>query len=63
VPWAKGKTLAAAKNTLMSHDCTVGKITHADSRTIKQGRVISLKPKAGAHLKPQARVDLVVSKG
>ena len=63
VPWARGKTLAAAKKTMASHDCTVGKIKHAASRTIKKGRVISLKPKAGAHLKPRARVDLLVSTG
>ena len=63
VPRLNGKTLAAARRSIRSHACSVGRIKHARSRTIKKGRVISETPKAGKRLKHGARVNLVVSSG
>ena len=63
VPNAKGKTLAMAKKTIHSHNCTVGTITHAASLTVGNGHVISQKPKPGTQLRLGAKVNLVVSRG
>lgn len=63
VPKVKGKALAAARQAIKSHDCSVGKVTHKTSRTIKKGHVIAQKPKPGSRLSHGAKVDLVVSKG
>lgn len=63
VPNLKGKTLGAAKRALKSDFCAVGKITHSFSRSVKKGRVISEKPKAGTQLAHGGRVGLLLSKG
>jgi PASTA domain-containing protein/List-Bact-rpt repeat protein/FG-GAP repeat protein len=63
VPKVKGKTLRAAKRSIRNHACTVGKIKHVASRTVKKGHVISQKPKPGRRLKHGAKVNLVVSRG
>jgi hypothetical protein len=63
VPKVTGKTLLAAKRSINSHDCSVGTIKPATSRTTKKGRVISQKPKAGTRLPHGARVNMKVSKG
>jgi len=63
VPRLTGKTLAAAARSIRTHGCSVGKITHAASPTIKKGNVILQKPKPGRRLKHGAKVNLVVSKG
>jgi PASTA domain-containing protein/List-Bact-rpt repeat protein len=63
VPKLQRKTLRAAKIAIRTHNCALGKITHATSRTIKKGHVISQRPKPGRRLKHGARVNLVVSKG
>lgn len=63
VPKLRRKTVQAAKRAIRTHNCTLGKIKHAGSPTIKKGRVISQKPKAGRQLRHGARVDLVISKG
>jgi hypothetical protein len=63
VPRLRGKTLETARRSIKSHDCSVGKIKRATSRSIKRGRVISQKPKPGTQLTHGARVRLVVSKG
>jgi len=63
VPELKGKMLAAARRSIKEHACSVGRIGHADSRTVAAGRVISQKPKPGTQLKRGARVSVVVSKG
>ncbi|HEY1564462.1 MAG TPA: PASTA domain-containing protein [Gaiellaceae bacterium] len=61
VPQLKGKSLKAAKRLLKSHDCGLGKIRHAFSRTVRRGSVISQKPKAGRHYKHGTKVNLVLS--
>jgi PASTA domain len=63
VPKLKGKTVAVARRSITSHACSVGRIQHAASQTIRKGHVISQKPKAGKRLNHAARVNLVVSKG
>ena len=63
VPMLEGKTLAAARHSLRSHACTLGKVNHAASQTIKKGFVISQKPKPGRRLQHGAKVNVVVSKG
>ena len=63
VPNVKGKTLSAAKRALRAHSCSAGKIKQAFSSKVRAGRVISQSPKAGTHLKHNARVNLTVSKG
>jgi hypothetical protein len=56
------QTLKAAKRTLARVNCRVGKVSLADSRTIR-GRVIRQKPKFGAVLPRGSRVDVVISRG
>jgi hypothetical protein len=63
VPKLKGKTLSSAKRALKGRHCKNGKITHAFSRTVKKGRVIAQKPKAGKRLHSGAKVSLVLSEG
>jgi TolB protein len=63
VPKVTGKTLAIAKHAITAHRCSVGRVTHATSHTMKKNHVISEKPKAGSRLRHGARVNLVVSKG
>jgi uncharacterized delta-60 repeat protein len=63
VPKAKGKTLVAAKRAIVKAHCSVGKVTRAFSATVKNGRVISQRPKPGAKLAAGSRVTLKVSKG
>jgi hypothetical protein len=60
VPNAKGKSLAAAKKTIWSHHCSVGKITKVKSSKTSKGHVISQSPKAGKHLKKGSKVSLKV---
>lgn len=63
VPRLKGKTLTAARQSIKSHDCSVGKIKHATSRKVTRGHVMSQKPQPGTQLKHGAKVNLVISKG
>ena len=63
VPDVRGKTLKPAKAAIKAHNCTLGTVKQAASRTIKKGRVISQKPKRGSRLQHGARVSLVISKG
>jgi hypothetical protein len=63
VPKLKGKSLSAAERTIKAHGCGVGKVSHAYSKTVKKGDVISQKPGPGHRLAPSARVSVVVSKG
>jgi hypothetical protein len=63
VPNLKGKSLAAAERWIRSHGCSVGKIRHASSRSMKKGRVIAQQPRAGTRLKRRTKLSLVVSRG
>ncbi len=63
VPKLRGKTLTAAKKAIRTARCSVGKIEHSTSRTVKRDHVISQKPKPKSRLRRGSRVNLVVSKG
>jgi hypothetical protein len=63
VPTLKGRPVRAAKAAIEAYDCSVGKITRATSRSVKRGRVISQRPRAGRRLERGARINLVVSSG
>jgi hypothetical protein len=63
VPTLKRRPVRVAKEAITSHDCSVGKITRATSRSVKLGRVISQRPRAGTRLDRGAKVNLIVSKG
>jgi PASTA domain len=60
VPNLKGMTLAAARRTLTSDHCTLGKVTHKYTSG-KENRVLSQKPKPGSKLKAGGKVALVLS--
>jgi hypothetical protein len=63
VPRVTGKTVAQARRALRHSQCGSGRISHAFSKRIKKGRVISQKPGPHQSLPYQYRVRLVVSKG
>ncbi|MGH3002496.1 MAG: PASTA domain-containing protein [Gaiellaceae bacterium] len=63
VPRLRSKTLKRAKRSIRAQACTLGKVKHVTSSTIKKGHVISQKPRAGRRLKHGARINLVVSNG
>jgi beta-lactam-binding protein with PASTA domain len=63
VPKLAGRSLAAARTALRKANCKTGKVTRVKSKRIKNGRVISSKPKAGTTRPNGAAVALVVSRG
>ena len=63
VPRLKGKSLKTARGDIAAHNCTVGRIKHAASPTVRPGHVISQAPGPGRRLLHGAKVNLVVSKG
>jgi hypothetical protein len=63
VPRVRGKTLPAAKRTIVRANCRVGKIRRAYSKSVKRGRVISGQPRPGTVLPGGGKVNLFVSRG
>jgi hypothetical protein len=63
VPRLAGRTLDAARRSIRSHSCSLGKVGRAPSRTIEKGRVISQRPEPGKRLRHRAKVNLVLSTG
>lgn len=63
VPRLKDKTLRAAKSAIRSGRCNLGNVTHADSRRVERGHVISQRPRPGRQLRHGAKINLLVSKG
>ncbi len=63
VPKVTGKKLAAAKRAIGKAHCAVGKVTKVYSKRVKQGRVISQKPKPSTTRPAAWPVALRVSKG
>ncbi|WP_307864633.1 Stk1 family PASTA domain-containing Ser/Thr kinase [Allobranchiibius sp. CTAmp26] len=63
VPTLAGNTRAQAQAALTGARLTLGAVTDAYSETVAAGRVISSAPAAGASLKRDTRVGLVLSKG
>jgi hypothetical protein len=63
VPSLRGLSLRNAKTVLSTHDCRSGEISHARSRAVQSGHVISQSPKPGKLLQHYSSVSLVISKG
>jgi serine/threonine-protein kinase len=63
VPSVKGKTLASARAAIRAAHCQLGRVTHAYSPHVKNGRVISQKPQSGTRLPNGSKVQLVFSLG
>ena len=63
VPTLKGRPVRAAKRAIVAYDCSVGKVKRATSASVKRGRVISQRPRAGTRLERGAKINLVVSSG
>ncbi|WP_307836088.1 Stk1 family PASTA domain-containing Ser/Thr kinase [Phycicoccus sonneratiae] len=63
VPTLAGSSLAEAKRQLAATNLALGKVTEAFSEKVPEGQVVSSSPKAGASVKRDAAVALVVSKG
>jgi uncharacterized delta-60 repeat protein len=62
VPKLKGKSLKIARQRITRAHCRIGKIRRTYAKT-RKGRVISQKPRPARHLRNEARVNLVISKG
>ena len=62
VPRLKGKTLAAARRTLRSANCTLGPVTKRHSPRRMRGRVLGQHPAAGTSLRAHGKVALVIGK-
>ncbi|MEK9665395.1 MAG: Stk1 family PASTA domain-containing Ser/Thr kinase [Candidatus Nanopelagicales bacterium] len=63
VPDVRGAPLAAATTTLEDANLALGSVSEEWDATVPIGNVISQDPSAGAELKRDSVVDLVVSKG
>ncbi len=63
VPKVRGKRLSKARAAIKRNHCRTGKVTRAFSKKVKQGSVLSQRPKAGKRLANGAKVNLVVSRG
>lgn len=63
VPDVSGQTIKEAQSTLEEAGLTVGSVSRKESETVKEGRVISTTPKAGATKKEGSEINLTVSKG
>ncbi len=63
VPAVRGQKLPAARTRLVRANCRLGSVKRSYSPTVKRGRVISQRPRAGARLAELAKIDLLVSRG
>jgi F5/8 type C domain/PASTA domain len=63
VPKLKRRTLRVARRLLNRAHCSLGKVRHARSRTVRRGLIVSQRPTPGAERAAQARVSVVVSLG
>jgi hypothetical protein len=63
VPKLRGKRLSAAKRALRKAHCGVGHITRRRSSTVRKGKVITTKPKAGSRRPAGTKVALALSRG
>jgi hypothetical protein len=63
VPRVTGKRLAAAKLAIAQNHCRTGTITHASSRKVAKGRVISQSLRPGRIFLENTKIRLVVSRG
>ena len=63
VPAVKGLSQSAASDAIAAANLTVGTVKESFDDKVEKGAVVSSDPKAGTSAKPEAPVDLVVSKG
>jgi uncharacterized delta-60 repeat protein len=63
VPSVGGRALWRAKHELRTAYCALGRVTRAHSAEVRDGRVISARPRFGARRPFESKVNLVVSKG
>jgi hypothetical protein len=63
VPKVTGKRLAAAKLAIAQNHCRTGTVTHASSRKVAKGRVISQSLRPGRIFVENTKIRLVVSRG
>lgn len=63
VPTLVGSAQTEVQGRLISHGCSVGRITRAYSRTVASGDVISQSQPEGTRLAAGTAVDVVVSRG
>jgi hypothetical protein len=63
VPNLKGKALSAARNAARRAHCSLGRVSRAYSSKVRNGRVVSQRPRPGRRLAANAKVDVVISKG
>jgi hypothetical protein len=63
VPNLEGRTSRAARTVLRRRNCTLGLVTRAFSRSVRAGRVLSQRPRAGSVLPTWAKVRATLSKG
>lgn len=59
----KGTSKHVVTDRLEAAGCTLGAVVKKFSRTVKRGKLIKLRTKAGTRLPAQAKVDAVFSKG
>ena len=62
VPKVRGKTLRRAKAMLTRAHCRVGKVSRKRSATVRAGRVVATKPKAGSVRRAGTRIPLTLAK-
>ncbi len=63
VPTLREKELSEVGTLLEEHHLTLGQVTPVYNEVIKKGFVISADPTAGTELRPDAPVDVLVSRG
>jgi beta-lactam-binding protein with PASTA domain/serine/threonine protein kinase len=63
VPALRGKTLEEARAALEKTNLVVGDVKERYNESVEDGVVITSAPKPGTEVKPDAAIDLVVSKG
>ncbi|HEV3478296.1 MAG TPA: S8 family serine peptidase [Gaiellaceae bacterium] len=63
VPRLRGLTLAAAKRSLRSRGCRLGRVTKAYSRRVRRGRLVAQRPGPGLRLRRGAKIAVVLSRG
>jgi hypothetical protein len=59
----KTRSLGSVTRRLAQAGCTVGKVSHRHSRTVRRGRVIGLSAPKGTRLAPRTAVGIVISRG
>lgn len=63
VPNVRGQSLRQAKAAIRRARCATGRVRKAFSGSVRRGRVISQRPRAGTRLPRGTKVNLVMSKG